>query len=141
MIHCNQLHQFVGNKANLKRANLKMEVTIKQSTPNFPKNKHFLTPDTYTVLRFALLSYYQRIEVILMSSLLTFYQNKTSIFTFLMIWYGNRVSLPLLLKLWKCAYLTDISMSLICQQRCIWHCLRYRHQTSFLILSEFKRIN
>ena len=26
------------------RQNLKMEVTRKQSTPNFPKNKHFLTP-------------------------------------------------------------------------------------------------
>ena len=82
MIHRSQLHQFVGNKANLKRANLKTEVTRKQSTPNFPKNKHFLPPDTYTVLRFALLSYYRRIEVILMSSL-TLYQNKTSVFTFL----------------------------------------------------------
>ena len=48
MIHRSQLHQFVGNKANLKRANLKTEVTRKQSTPNFPKNKHFLPPDTHT---------------------------------------------------------------------------------------------
>ena len=25
-----------------------MEVTRKQSTPNFPKNEHFLSPDTHT---------------------------------------------------------------------------------------------
>ena len=28
--------------------NLKTGVSRKQSTPNFPKNKHFLPPDTYT---------------------------------------------------------------------------------------------
>ena len=33
----------------------------KESTPNFPKNEHFLPPDTHTsVLRFALLPYYRR---------------------------------------------------------------------------------
>ena len=31
-----------------KRANLKTGVSRKQSTPNFPKNKHFLPPDTDT---------------------------------------------------------------------------------------------
>ena len=67
------------------RVNLKKGVSRKQSTPNFPKNKHFLPPDTHTylcvsggkkcsffgkfdvlcllktpVLRFALLLYYRR---------------------------------------------------------------------------------
>ena len=67
-----------------KRANLKTVVSRKQSTPNFPKNEHFLPPDTHTyvcvsggkkcsffgkfgvlcfletpVLRFVLLSYYR----------------------------------------------------------------------------------
>ena len=28
-----------------------MEVTRKQSTPNFPKNEHFLPPDTHTYVR------------------------------------------------------------------------------------------
>ena len=32
--------KFVGNKA--KKANLKTGVSRKQSTPNFPKNEHFL---------------------------------------------------------------------------------------------------
>ena len=66
--------------------NLKMGVPRKQSTPNFPKSEHFLTPDTHAyvcvsgvkkcsffgkfgllcfletpVLRFALLPYYRRI--------------------------------------------------------------------------------
>ena len=66
--------------------NLKRGISRKQSTPNFPKNEHFLLPDTHTyvcvsggkkcsffgkfgvlcffeipLLRFALLSYYQRI--------------------------------------------------------------------------------
>ena len=36
---------FVGDKEK-KRANLKTEVTRKQSTPIFPKNEHFLHPDT-----------------------------------------------------------------------------------------------
>ena len=65
--------------------NLKTGVSRKQSTPNFPKNEHFLRPDTHTyvcvsggkkcsfsgkldvlcflgtpVLRFALLPYYRR---------------------------------------------------------------------------------
>ena len=31
-----------------KKANLKMCVSRKQSTPNFPKNEHFLPPDTHT---------------------------------------------------------------------------------------------
>ena len=30
------------------RANLKTGVSRKQSTPNFPKNEHFLPPDTHT---------------------------------------------------------------------------------------------
>ena len=30
-----------------KKANLKTEVTRKQSTPNFPKNKYLLPPDTH----------------------------------------------------------------------------------------------
>ena len=34
---------FLGDK----RANLKTEVIRKQSTPNFPKNKHFLPPDPH----------------------------------------------------------------------------------------------
>ena len=29
-------------------ANLKTEVTMKQSTPNIPKNEHFLPPDKQT---------------------------------------------------------------------------------------------
>ena len=74
--------QIVGNKA---RVNLRTGVSRKQSTPNFPKNEHFLPPDTHTfvcvsggkkcsffgefgtlcfletpVLRFTLLPYYQR---------------------------------------------------------------------------------
>ena len=36
-------HDFVGNKA--KKANLKTDVSRKQSTPKFPKNKHFLPPE------------------------------------------------------------------------------------------------
>ena len=66
---------FVGNEENLKTG-----VAKKQSTPNFPKNEHFLPSDTYTgkkcsffgkfgelcflvtsVLRFALLPHYRRI--------------------------------------------------------------------------------
>ena len=35
-----------------KRANLKTGVTRKQSTPNFPKNEHFLPLDTHTQIRF-----------------------------------------------------------------------------------------
>ena len=31
-----------------KSANLKTSVSRKQSTPNFPKNEHFLPPDTHT---------------------------------------------------------------------------------------------
>ena len=75
--------QVVDNKT--KRANLKTGVSGKQSTSKFPKNKHFLPPDTHTyvcisggkkylffgnfdvlcfpetpVLRFALLPYYER---------------------------------------------------------------------------------
>ena len=69
------------------RANLKTGVSRKLSTLNFPKNEHFLSPDTHTyfsvsggkkcsffwkfdvlcfleapVLKFVLLSYYQRIS-------------------------------------------------------------------------------
>ena len=70
-------------------ANLKTGVSKKQSTPKFPKNKHFLPPDTHTyvcvsggkkclffrnfdmlcffetpVLRFAILPYYRRIHTL-----------------------------------------------------------------------------
>ena len=38
-------YQFFGNKA--KMMNLKTGVSRKQSTPNFPKNEHFLPPDTH----------------------------------------------------------------------------------------------
>ena len=31
-----------------KKANRKTELTRKQSTPNFPKNEHFLFPKTHT---------------------------------------------------------------------------------------------
>ena len=31
-------------------ANIKTEVTRKQSTPNFPLNEHFLPPDTHTYM-------------------------------------------------------------------------------------------
>ena len=42
-----RLHRhFVGNKG--KRANLKTGVSRKKSTPNFPKDEHFLPPDTHT---------------------------------------------------------------------------------------------
>ena len=34
----------------IKRANLKTGVSRKQSTPSFPKNEHFLPPDTQTYL-------------------------------------------------------------------------------------------
>ena len=34
-----------------KRANLKTNVSRKQSTPNFPKKEHFLPPDTHTHVR------------------------------------------------------------------------------------------
>ena len=36
-------HFLVGSKGNIKTG-----VTRKQSIPNFPKNKHFLSPDTHT---------------------------------------------------------------------------------------------
>ena len=56
-------------------SNLKTGVSRKQSTPNFPKNEH-LPPDTHTyvfgvlcfletpVLRFALLPYYRRTNLV-----------------------------------------------------------------------------
>ena len=36
------------HRENGKRGNLKTDVSRKQSTPKFPKNKHFLRPDTHT---------------------------------------------------------------------------------------------
>ena len=39
------LSEIIGNKA--KRANLQTSVSGKRSTPNFPKNEHFLSPDTH----------------------------------------------------------------------------------------------
>ena len=39
--------KYVGNKTK-KGANLKTDVTRKQSMPNFPKNEHFLPSDTHT---------------------------------------------------------------------------------------------
>ena len=77
--------------------NFKTEVTKKQSTPNFPKNEHFLSPDTQTyvfvsggkkcsffgkfcvlcflvtsILRFALLPYHRRYEKLRKKALATF---------------------------------------------------------------------
>ena len=47
-----------------KRVNLKTGVTRKGSTPKFPKNEHFLPPDTYTDdLRFALLPYHRQFSL------------------------------------------------------------------------------
>ena len=53
--------------------NLKTGVSRKQSTPNFPKNEHFLCASEgkkcfleTTVLRFALLPYYQRMSLLLL---------------------------------------------------------------------------
>ena len=43
--------KFVGKKAQWrisKKKNLKTDLTRKQSTPNFPKSKHCLTPETQT---------------------------------------------------------------------------------------------
>ena len=40
-----------------KWVNLKAEVTRKQRMPNFPKNKHFLTPDTHTYAYDQVISY------------------------------------------------------------------------------------
>ena len=80
--------EFAGNNSS----NLKTGVSRKQSTTNFPKNKHFLPPDTHTyvcvsggnkcsffgkfrvlcflktpISRFALLPYYQRIVTFLVT--------------------------------------------------------------------------
>ena len=52
---------FIWNKA--KRANLKTGIRRKQSKTNFPKNEHFLILAT-PVLRFALLFYYRRFELV-----------------------------------------------------------------------------
>ena len=81
------IFQKLNSSVISKSANLKVEVTRKQSTPNFPKNEYFLPSDTHTyvcvsgernvrffgkfyllcflfisVLRFAFLSYYQQID-------------------------------------------------------------------------------
>ena len=42
------LHTLILSIIRRKKANLKIEVTRKQSTPNFPKNEHFLLPDMHT---------------------------------------------------------------------------------------------
>ena len=42
------IHSFVNLHAEGKRANLERGVTRTQSTPNFPRNEHFLSPDTHT---------------------------------------------------------------------------------------------
>ena len=66
-------------KTSVIRANLKTGVSKKRSTPNFPQNEHFLSPDTHTyvsggkkcslgvlrfietpILRFTLLPYYRQ---------------------------------------------------------------------------------
>ena len=39
---------FFHNPSVTNRANLKTGVLREQSTPHFPKNKHFLPPDSYT---------------------------------------------------------------------------------------------
>ena len=45
LLWCNFYTKLVGNEA--KGANLKTGISRKQSTPNFPKNEHFVTPDTH----------------------------------------------------------------------------------------------
>ena len=65
-------------------ANLKTGVSRKQSTPNFPKNEHFLPPYTEKfdvlcfletpVLRFALLPYYRRYRGILVQHALNIFE-------------------------------------------------------------------
>ena len=86
-------HVFVSSSVIRESVNLKTGVSRKQSTANFPKNKHFLPPDTHTyecvwggkkcsffgkfdmfcfleapVLRFALLTYYRRVTLNILSS-------------------------------------------------------------------------
>ena len=54
-----KLPKTFGNKARGRI--LKTGATGTQNMPNFPKNVHFLPPDTHThVLRFTLLPYYQQ---------------------------------------------------------------------------------
>ena len=43
-----QREQPINRRQLGKRTNLKTVVSRKQSTPNFPKNEHFLPPDTHT---------------------------------------------------------------------------------------------
>ena len=43
--HKCQYHEIVGNKAQ--RANLKTDISRKQSTANFPKNEHSLPPEMH----------------------------------------------------------------------------------------------
>ena len=42
--------QFHNSSVIRQKGNLKTGVSRKQSTPKFPKNKHFLPPDTHTFL-------------------------------------------------------------------------------------------
>ena len=67
------LHEVTPIKNTSVRANLKTGVSRKQSTPNFLKNEHFLCVSDgkkcfleTTVLRFALLPYYQRMSPLLL---------------------------------------------------------------------------
>ena len=48
-LYCSCYCYIVGNKA--KRANLKTEVTRKQNSSKFPKNEHFVPPDTHVRVR------------------------------------------------------------------------------------------
>ena len=40
----------------MQKGEFKTEVTIKQNTPNFPKNEHLLPPDTHVYVFFCLIT-------------------------------------------------------------------------------------
>ena len=69
-------------------ANLKTGVSRKQNTPNFPKNEHFLPPDTHTCMcvsggnkclffgKFCVLSFLE--TPVLIFALLPYYRRKVT---------------------------------------------------------------
>ena len=69
-------------------ANLKTEVSRKQNMPNFPKNEHFLSPDTHVcVLRGKKYSFFKKIGVlcfleipVLRFTILPYYQRNIRLF-------------------------------------------------------------